>query len=61
MAPAAHFRGRPDRKAEHRRYPQDGLLLADAHKRLGDLGLHGRDDLLAMVERQCWNEDTKAV
>jgi hypothetical protein len=41
--------------------PQDGLLLADAHKRLGDLGLHGRDDLLAMVERQCWNEDTKAV
>jgi hypothetical protein len=40
---------------------QDGLLLADAHKRLGDLGLHGRDDPLATVERQSWNEDTKAA
>lgn len=40
---------------------QDGLLLADGHKRLGELGLHGRDDLRATVESQCWNEDTKAV
>ena len=40
---------------------QDGLLLADARKRLGDLGLHGRDDLLATVERQCWSDETKAV
>jgi hypothetical protein len=40
---------------------QDGLLLADARKRLGDLGLDGRDDLLAIVEGQCWTDATKAV
>ncbi len=40
---------------------QDGLLLADARKRLGDLGLPGRDDLLTVVERQCWSDETKAA
>ncbi len=38
---------------------QDGLLLADAHKRLGDLGLPGGDDRLPVVERQCWSDETK--
>ena len=40
---------------------RDGLLLADAHKHLGELDLHGRDDLRAKVERQYWNEDIKAA